>query len=211
MEKTKDIVVVARGGYQVLLNVGASILDISCYKSINLSKMFQEEILKTCTSLHSHLEDGNLVYYEGDKLPEDPTAPVIAKLNAATVSQIETNYTQSSDNPRMNDKISTDTGIIPQMKKDIQAGVAKTKAEAAQEGKEQVKKHTQREGVTPKSVEYPGRDSAIPPEKLKLAVTMDVSPEKFKEMQKNKHKALIAKDEKRVVQEIDAAVNNSID
>ena len=45
-EKNSDIIVVAREGYQALLNVGQNVLEINCYKAINLSKMFSEDILK---------------------------------------------------------------------------------------------------------------------------------------------------------------------
>jgi len=81
MEKEKSIIVVAKDGYNVLLDINKQTFMIDCHKAINLSEMFPPDVLEQCSSLQAHLRDGNLVYYKGEKLSEDPNDAQINKLH----------------------------------------------------------------------------------------------------------------------------------
>lgn len=214
MEEEKDTVVVARSGYQVLLNVGPQNLDIDCYEPVNLSHMFSEEQLGNCASLKAHLEDGNLIYYTGQPLPKNPHAVVIKPLVEASTTKIEAEFTQETQTPAAHVQVKTDVKIDEDLKKDIQDRVSASRKEILESDKKILNSHKKKEAVAIDVGAQQPRVAPMTSDKLQMAVHMDVDPVEFKRRQKAAHKQLQDKDEAdeaRALAEIVAAEANQDD
>ncbi len=189
-EEKKDIVVIARQGYTVLLNVGTHNLTIDNYTPVNLSNLFSEEQLKNCASLRAHKEDGNLIDYAGEPLLKDPYAVEIKPLVEAASTKIEAKYSQKTQTAAKHMQVETEVEVDEAMKQNIQARVKASKEEILAKDNKLLTKEANviDAGARPQHL------VAMTPEKLQMNVTMDVDLEEFKNRQKATHKQLIDKD-----------------
>lgn len=179
-DQEKDIVVVAREGDSVLLNVGTQTLDINCYQPVNLSKMFPKDVLDCCASLSTHLREGNLIYYEkGSELPKDSNKVQIKPLQRVEAKHIGAQFEQSEkDANRTHIEIKTRTDITGETRKLIQDQVETNKKQLFQQNQKLVKKVKQ----TVHEIDVPMKQPEVTtPNKLLMKVSMDVSPEAFAE------------------------------
>lgn len=204
----KDVIVVAREGYSVLLDVDSRMFDIDCHKAINLSDMFSADILDRCASLSAHLKDGNLVLFDGStELSEDITASAtITPLREETAEHITAQYQQAErDSNRTNMELVTRANITEDMRKHIQAQV--------QAGKDKILQADQKLLAKAKAVQTSNavdtrpkdRQTAMTPAELTMKVSMDISPKAFAEKQaasKRKLEDADEADESRAEQEI---------
>ena len=182
-QEKKDIIVVAREGYSALLEIDGRMFDINCHEAVNLSKIFPIDVLEKCSSLATHLENGNLVFFEQDTvLPEDTTASrKIKPLREGTAAHITLQYDQTErDANRTNMELETRANITEETRKHIQSQVQAGKEEILQTDKKFLKtivKTVQTaDGVVSPAKE---RQDAMTPEELTMPVSMDVSPEVF--------------------------------
>ena len=185
-QEKKDIIVVAREGYSVLLEIDKQMFDINCHEAVNLSKMFPADVLERCSSLSTHLKDGNLVFFEeGTELLEDTTASVeIKPLRKETAEHITSQYDQTErDAHRTNMELETRANITEETRKLIQAQVQEGKEKILQTDKKLIRTvdmaQTADEVVSPTKE----RRDAMTSEELTMRVSMDVSPETFAEKQ----------------------------
>lgn len=179
-DQEKNIIVVARKGDSVLLNVGTQTLDINCYQPVNLSKMFPKDVLDCCASLSTHLREGNLVYYEkGSELPKDSNKVQIKPLRQVEAKHIDAQFEQSEkDVNRTHIEIKTRTDITDETRKLIQDQVETNKKQLFQQNQKLVKKVKQ----TVHEIDVPMKQPEVTtPNKLLMKVSMDVSPEIFAE------------------------------
>jgi hypothetical protein len=182
-QEKKDIIVVAREGYSVLLEIDKQIFDINCHEAVNLSKMFPVDVLDRCSSLSAHLKDGNLVFFEdGIELSKDAVAPVkIKPLREETAEHIMSQYDQTErDAHRTNMELETRANITAETRKHIQEQVQEGREKVLQETKKLTKvvdmAQTTADGVVSPTKE---RQDAMTSKELTLKVSMDVSPETF--------------------------------
>lgn len=209
----KDVIVVAREGYSVLLEIDNRIFDIDCHKAINLSNIFSEDVLEKCSSLSTHLKDGNLILFKEDiKLSKDVTASAVIKpLREETAEHITSQYDQAErDVKRTNMELETRANITEETRKHIQEQVQIGKEKILQTDRKLLMKKVNR---TTNEVVDPPKNSqrAMTAEELTLNVSMDVSPEEFARTQaisKNKLAATENADEKRAEKEIAFQENN---
>ena len=176
----KEVIVVAREGYAVLLDIAGQTFDIDCHVPINLSSMFSAEVLDTCASLSSHLRDGNLVCVDSDaRLSEDTnTVPKINLLREETAQHITSQYEQSErDVCRTNTELETRANITAATRKHIHDQVQQSKEQLLQADKKLLKKAV----PTPADTEIvpKERQSAMAPNELTMKVSMDVDPATF--------------------------------
>lgn len=205
----KDIIVVAREGYSVLLEVDGRMFDIDCYESVNLSNIFPADVLERCSSLSTHLKDGNLILFEeGTKLSKDATASVeIKPLREEAAQHIILQYDQTErDVSRANMELETRANITEGTRKHIQEQVQAGKEEILQIDKKFLK-NTVKAVQTTNEVATPpkARQDAMTPKELTMKVSMDVSPEEFTKKQavsKEKFEATEEADEARAEKEI---------
>lgn len=201
-----DVIVVAREGYTVLLEIGGRTFDIDCHEAINLSSIFPADVLERCSSLSTHLRLGNLVYFkEGTKLSEDVTATVeIKPLREETAQHITSQIDQAEkDVNRTNMELKTRADITEATRKHIQKQVQESKKEILDTDQKILKKTVQTvdEAVAP----IAERKHAMTPKELTMKVTMDVSTEDFAKRQKAlkvEHDAADEADEARAENEI---------
>ena len=186
-QEKKDIIVVAREGYSVLLEIDKQMFDINCHEAVNLSKMFSVDVLERCSSLAAHLKDGNLVFFgEGDDLSANVVAPVkIKPLREETAEHIMSQYDQAEkDASRVNMELETRANITAETRKHIQSQVQEGREKILQETKKLTKiidmTQTTADGVVSPVKE---RQDAMTSKELMLKVSMDVSPETFAEKQ----------------------------
>ena len=206
-----DIIVVAREGYSVLLNIDGRTLDIDCHEAVNLSSMFTADVLERSSSLSTHLDDGNLVYCDKDiKLSKDTTAiKKITLLRPEKAQHIVSQYTQAErDVSRTNMELETRANITAETRKQIQDQVQVSKKEILQADQKFVNTiQTVNETTTvPKE-----RQNAMTADELQMKVTMDIDPEEFTKKQadaKVAFDASDAKDEERAETEIIFQENN---
>lgn len=179
-DQEKNIIVVAREGFSVLLNIGTQTLDIDCHQPVNLSKMFPKDVLDCCASLSTHLREGNLVYYEkGSKLPKDFNKVQIKPLLRVEAKHIEAQFKQSEkDASRTHIEMKTRTDITNETCKLIQDQVEVNKKQLFQQNQKLVKKVKQTVDKIDAPMEQPKVTS---PDGLLMKVSMDVSPEAFAE------------------------------
>ena len=180
----KDIIVVAREGYSVLLEVDERTFDIDCHEPVNLSNIFPEDTLKKCSSLSTHLKDGNLVLFKaGTKLSKDVTVSAeIKPLREEKVQHITAQYEQTErDVNRTNIELETRSNITEETRKHIQEQVQAGKKEILNTDKKFLQKtvQTTKEAITPPKA----RQNAMTVEELTMKVSMDVSPEEFTKKQ----------------------------
>jgi len=182
VETQKDIIVVAREGYTVLLNINEQTLDIDCYNPVNLSKMFSGDAIERCTSLEMHLQEGNLIYYENQELPKNPDKARVDVLRQANAKHIQAQYDQTARNVVRTDmELETQTNIDDAMRVGIQEQVQAGKAKILQTGQ----KRAQRAEQSVREVDVPlEKRNAMTPDELNLKVSMDVSPDEFMQKQK---------------------------
>lgn len=197
----KDVIVIAREGYSVLLEVDGQIFDIDCYESVNLSNMFSVDVLERCSSLSTHLKDGNLIFFEeGGKLPQNAAAPVkIKTLREEATEHITAQYKQAEkDSSRTNMELETRADITDATRAYIQKQIQDNKKQILQKDKKLLSK------VNPDTQPKERRD-AMTPEELTMKVSMDVSPDTFTQKQTEsteKLEASINADEDRAEEEI---------
>ena len=194
MEEKKDVVVVARQGYNVILNVGAHNLTIDSFEPVNLSNLFSEEQLKNCASLKAHREDGNLLNYAGEPLPEDPHAVKIKPLVEVASTKIEAEYTQKTQTAATHMQVETEVEVDEAMKQNIQRRVKEGREEILAFDKKILKSHKTKESNVIDAGARPQKAVAMTSEKLKMNVTMDVDLVEFKKRQRAAHKQLADKD-----------------
>jgi len=205
----KDIVVIAQKGYSVLLKVDGKMLDIDCYTPVNLSNIFSVDVLEKCASLSTHLQDGNLIYFdEGTELLEDINAPVkIKPLKEEAAQHIIAHYDKvEKDSNQLDLGIKTNTDITDDTRECIQERVKISKEKILQPDK----KFLKRAVATVRTSDETGapsadRQNAMTAKELTMKVSMDVSPETFKQKQHMLKKSLednTSVDEARAKQEI---------
>jgi len=189
----KKIVVVARPGYQVLLNIGNDCLTIDAFTPIDLSNMYDEATLSNCGSLSAHLRDGNLVYFEGQQLPKDPNLQKVAALRQSTAQHIQAQYKQSAVNKQYpNMQLTTET-------EDVNEGQEKTLQDRVAESRTKMQQFEQkmadqvRANLSTASDHSPAVDAGNPPADfdptavgaglnkaaLNMKVAMDVDSQTF--------------------------------
>lgn len=205
----KDIIVVAREGYAVLLEVDGRMFDIDCHEAVNLSNMFSVDVLERCSSLSTHLKDGNLVLFEdGTELSKDATASVeIKPLREETTQHITSQYDQvERDVNRTNIELETRANITEETRKHIQEQVQASKKEILQPDEKLLKKTIKAVQTTNEVASPPKeRQNAMTVKELTMKVSMDISPEEFAKKQKaskNKLEAAEEADETRAEKEI---------
>ena len=186
-QEKKDVIVVAREGYSVLLEINGRVFDINCHEAVNLSKIFPVDVLKRCSSLDAHLENGNLVFFEqGTKLSKDTTASIkIKPLREGTAEHITSQYDQTErDVNRTNIEMETRANITEDTREHIQAQVQAGKEKILQTDKKLLKKTVKAVQTIGALVSSPKeRQDVMTPEELTLKVSMDVSPEVFAKKQ----------------------------
>jgi hypothetical protein len=180
-QEQKDIIVVARTGYSVLLEVDGRMLSIDCYSPVNLSNIFSADILEKCSSLSAHLKDGNLIFFEDGVtgLSKDVTAPVkIKSLREETAQHILSQYDQAErDAKRTNIELETRANIEDNTRKYIQ--------EQVQENKEAIlrrdRKFLVKTAQTADDIDAfsAARQNAMTMEELSMKISMDVTQEEF--------------------------------
>lgn len=205
----KDIVVVAREGYSVLLEIDGRIFDINCHEAVNLSKMFSMDVLERCSSLSTHLNDGNLILFEeGADLSKDATVSVqITPLREETAQHITSQYEQAErDSDRTNIELETRANITETTRKQIQAQVQAGKAKILQTDKKLLANTAKAVQTTNELASPPkNRQNAMTSEELGMKVSMDISPEKFAKKQaetRDRLNAAVDADETRAETEI---------
>lgn len=205
----KDVVVVAREGYSVLLEIDGRMLDIDCHETINLSNIFPPEIIDRCASLSAHLKDGNLVLFEKGitKLSEDATASVeIAPLREETAEHITSQYDQAErDSDRTNIELETRANITDNTRKHIQEQVQAGKKKILQTDQKLMAKAKVVQTANEVASQPKERQNAMTSDELTMKVSMDISPEAFAKKQaasKEKLEANEDADETRAEQEI---------
>jgi len=191
MEEKSDVIVVAREGYQVLLNVGARNFLVSCYEPLNLSAYFTHDDLDKCASLRANLEDGNLVHYTGQKLPKNMNSPTIKPMEEVTAQKLEASYTQEGETTSSHFRLKTEADISPELKKNIQDRVAKSREDILAVEEKMLAKRKEDNVVDGKPKE---RNTSLTKDELTLKVQMDVSPEEFKARQLDARKKRAEKD-----------------
>lgn len=207
-EKIKDVIVVAREGYSVLLDIDGDTLSITCHESINLSKRYITDIISRCASLEAHLKEGNLVRCDdAAEFSVDITAPTtIPQLHLESASHILSQYDQASrDSTRTHTELETQANITADTRKIIQEQVNESKrAIQATDNKFLKIPATQVEAkidVTPHK-----RETAMNSSELMLKVSMDVSPETFiAKQQQDKERLEAAEDENEAMAEKEIA------
>jgi len=199
----KSVVVIAKKGYNVLLDIGKQTLMVDCYKSINLSEMFPQDVLEQCTSLQSHLRDGNLVFYAGEDLPEDPNNIQINKLNEIAEQQLSVKFSQHSGRTdAFNINIETTSDISDDIRKKIDAGIDKNRNDIVKQDNK-ILQHSVTKSVesADKNDSPLGRDPVfgesahLSEDQLHFKVTMDVDDNTFNSIQKQGHKDNVEKAE----------------
>lgn len=187
MSKTtekKEVIVVAREGYSVLLDIEGQTFEIDCHVPINLGSMFPAEVLDRCASLSTHLRDGNLIYVDNDSRISDDVnaAPTINLLREETAQHITAQYTQSErDARRTNTELETRAKITQKTRDHIQEQVQRSKAQILNTDKKLSDKTvsaTNDVDIMPKE-----RKSAMTAGELTMKVSMDVDPASFEASQ----------------------------
>ncbi|MCK4826881.1 hypothetical protein KA005_64695 [bacterium] len=207
-QEKKDIIVVAREGYSVLLEIDGRMFDIDCHEVINLSEMFPIDVLEKCSSLSIHLKDGNLVLFEpGIELSEDTVSIEIKPLREETAEHITSQYDQvEKDVNRTNMELETRANITEDTRKHIQAQVQASKEKILQSNEKLLANAIETIRTTNEVANSPKeRQNAMTPEELAMKVSMDISPETFAEKQVAlgaKFAATVEADEERAEKEI---------
>lgn len=191
----KDVIVVAREGYSVLLDIDGRTLDISCHDAINLSSIFSADIIDRCSSLATHLRDGNLIFFKkGTELSKDTVASTeIKPLREEAEQHITSQYEQAAKDARRTDvEIKTRANITAETSKHIQKQVQEGKKEILQVDQklEKVVNTVRNIDDLPKE-----RQNAMTPVELSMKVSMDVSPEMFDKKQAAFSEKLVASEE----------------
>lgn len=184
-ESSKQFIVVARPGYQVLLNIAQDCLTIDAFNPVNLNEMYNEEVLQNCASLQTHLRDGNLVEYIDQELPKDPNKQKIDALRKSTAQHIDAQFAQTArdkDHPQMQIETKTEN-VNDTLDKSLQEQVTNSReeieADAQKIGKNVNDSYEKLADAPtpPDTTAEPG--SAMDKSKLTLKVSMDVPQEEF--------------------------------
>jgi len=205
-QEKKDLIVIARKGYAVLLQIDGKTYDIDSYTPVNLSNMYSAETLEKSQSLAAHLKAGNLVFFEkGTKLSKDPTAiSKIKPLREERAEHITAQYDQAArDSNRTNIELETRANITKETSDYIQEQVKAERDALMNKRKEHIERVVSSMKTTENKMAQ--RQNAMTPNELMMKVSMDVTPEKFAEKQaiskKNREQAEVA-DEVRAENEI---------
>lgn len=192
----KSFIVVAKEGYNVLLDINNQTLMIDCHNAINLSEMFSPDVLKQCSGLQAHLRDGNLVEYDGRELSKDPNDAQITKLNEIAEQQIKAQFSQHSGrDDAFNINIETSSDITDKVRKDIDERLEKNRDDIVKQDNKLLK-HLVKDSDESESVSDPVfNDSHMTEKELHLNVTMDVDNNTFKAIQEQGQKDIIEKTE----------------
>ena len=184
--KEKDMIVVARDGYTVLLEIGGRTLDIDCHNPVNLSEIFSKEIIDNCDSLRVHLKQENLVLYEGQELTEDPNSAKVEALRESAVTKIETAYTQTPDGDRSDMHLKTNTVIDENVKRELQRKINENKTDLQKRSEERSKRFLQgdvskstEDNVVDSNTKNKERQHSMSKQELNMKVQMDVNPNEF--------------------------------
>jgi hypothetical protein len=193
-DEEKAIIVVASPGYQVLLNVGNDCLTIDAFNPVNLSQLYNTEILSKCGSLATHLRDGHLIMYTGENLPKDPNTQRINALRNSTAQHIEAQFSQTaqdSNHPDM--QIETKAVNVNETNKvSLQQQVTESR-EASKKVESRLRANIAKEYEHSASVTSdPARTVSDPDTKdlLKMKVSFDVDPKVFAAKQEASRKKL---------------------
>ena len=196
--KEKSVTVIAKDGYNVLLDINKQTLMIDCYKPINLSEMFTQDILDQCTSLQSHLRDGNLVFYAGEELLEDANEVQITKLNQIAEQQISAQFSQHSGRAdAFNINIETVSDVSDKVRRDIDQRVEKNRDDIVKRDNTLLNRYKESVASVDKSAPDTvfGEGAHLNENQLHLKVTMDVDDNTFNAVQEQGHKDIIEKAE----------------
>jgi hypothetical protein len=198
----KNIKVIAREGYNVLLDIHHQTLMIDCYNFVDLSAMFTQEILNECVSLQSHLREGNLVIYEGQELTQDPNEFQITKLAEVSEQQIKAQYSQKSGRAdAFNVNVETVSDLSAKMIKNIDELVEKNRVEIIKQDNK-ILDHL----ISPSSPEESLPEGhQMTESELHLNVVMDVDNNTFEAVQEQGRIDIINKED-----EDERAANNEI-
>ncbi|KKL23249.1 hypothetical protein LCGC14_2427280 [marine sediment metagenome] len=208
LEQVKKVVVVARKGYSVLLEIEGRMFDIDCHEAINLSDIFSADVLERCSSLATHLKDGNLVVFtSGTVLSKDATTPVeIVTLREETAQHITSQYDQAErDVNRTNMELETRANITEETRKHIQEQVQIGRKKILQVDQKFMPETKAAQTVKEVDSSSKARQTAMTAEELTMKVSMDISPEDFAKKQvasKNELEAAEEAAETRAAQEI---------
>jgi len=197
-EQVKDIIVVARTGFQVLLNIGNDCLTIDAFNPINLSEMYDEDILRNCGSLIAHLRDKNLIYYDGQDLPKDPNSKKIDALQQSAAQHIQAQFKQTSqDAAHPNMLLKTDSENVNENgEKTLQEQVTKYREQVEQENQKIRDKKAKKIHInttvdsSQESLDPISSGPGMNKNQLNMKVSMDVDPQIFIEKQKANRKQL---------------------
>ncbi|MEA3342182.1 MAG: hypothetical protein U9R15_19630 [Chloroflexota bacterium] len=183
----KDIIVTAREGYSVLLDIEKNTFDIDCHHTVNLSNMFSADALNRCSSLSAHLKDGNLIRVEEDAILSEDVSMTPAKitpLREETAEHITSQYDQAArDSNRTNIELETRSNITDETRKQIQAQVQAGKEKILQTDQKLMKKAKAVQTSNEVSSQPKERQTAMTSNELTMKVNMDISPEAFAKKQ----------------------------
>lgn len=210
-----ELVVVAKLGYQVLLNVGRDCLVIDSFSPVNLNQLYDAETLNACGSLAAHLREGNLVKFEGQKLPEDPNTQKIEGLRQSEARHREAGYKQQPRNPvHANFEVETVADTV-NPGDDLQQQVAQSRKEIQDDSRIKTtisKGYTQSPAVdSGDALNALQEEEELAPSKLRLKVSMDVSGDEFTQRQEASRIARAKQDEQfenTAAEEIEEIDNN---
>lgn len=188
-QEKKDIVVIARKGYTVLLDVAGRTLDINSYNAVNLSNMFSADILEHCASLSAHLDAGNLIPFNGGiKLSEDTNTPAEVKpLRTETAQHITAQYDQTErDVNRTDMELETRANITDNTREHIQDQVQAGKEKILQTDRKFLKRQavqTSNDTTNDNTATVKNKQKSMTVDELHMAVSMDIKPEEFAKRQ----------------------------
>ncbi len=223
-EQVKDIIVVARKGFQVLLNIGNDCLTIDAFTPVNLSEMYEEDTLRNCGSLAAHLRDKNLVYYNGQTLPKDPNSQKIDSLRQSRAQHIQAQFKQTAqDINHPNMQLKTDTENVDENsgEKTLQEQVTEYRTRIEQENqrirdKKTKETHNSANNMvddSQKSLDPTLSSPGMSKEQLNMKVSMDVDPQTFIEKQRANRKQFDDREqeaEKKALDEIARLENDDL-
>jgi len=190
-ESNTDFVVIAPEGQQAFLNIQGHNFLINCHTPLNLTSFFTNEQLEKDPFLKANLEDGNLLRYHGEKLPEALKTAQIKPLKEISATKLEATYSQKTETNIDNYRVKTDTNVSSDIKSDIQTRVVKNREAILNTDKKFLKTHKTKNKNIVESSSRPQESGALDTDKLKMKVQMDISPSEFNKRQEASRQRLI--------------------
>ena len=186
-EKVKDVIVVARNGYQCLVNIGPQNFTVDCYTPVNLSDHFSSDQLNGSPSLRAHLAQGNLILYGGQDLPKNLYDVSIEPMRQVEETKIETTYKQVPQTSAVNFNMETTDNIDDNLRDDIQKKVTENRNSILNTDKKILKKvPVDNHIVSTSDVGAPlAQRGEMTTGELQRTVTMDIDPKDFRSRQRN--------------------------